>query len=118
LVAIWKRFLDFGIHKSSPEQVEPATGRDQDLGSLLLGLFGLESGPLSGSAPAEGRTPIGEDFRLCPTCEAEVAKWTGVLAEQAEKEAEEEFRTRVVYDALACFASGALMGIVFGILRD
>ena len=98
--------------------MESAAGRDRGLGSLLLGFFGLESGPLSESATAEGRTPIGEDFRLCPTCEAEVAKWTETLAERAEKEAEEELRSRAVYDALACFASGALMGIVFGILRD
>jgi len=37
---------------------------------------------------------------------------------QLKMEAEEEERRRMIYDALACFASGALMGIVMALLQD
>jgi len=97
--------------------VEPAKEHDPGLGSLLLGLFGFESSP-SELTSTEEKALVGENLNLCPTCKVEVTKWTETLAKHAEEDAEEELRSRVIYDALACFASGALMGIVFGILKD
>jgi len=106
--------LNFDTYKSSPEPVEAAVEHDQSLGSVLLGLFGLEP-----DQPVQtSKTLNAEELKLCSTCEAEVTKWTEALDQRTEEEAEEEFRSRVVYEALACFATGALVGIMFGILRD
>lgn len=112
-----KRCLGFDIDKSSLDYDVSVAEGDPGLGSLLLSLSGLESSQ-SLQTSAENQTLTDEDFSLCPTCEAEVAKWNETFSQRAEEEAAEEYRSRLVYDALACFATGALMGIVVGILRD
>jgi len=112
-----KNYLGNWRRQTLPDAAESAAEHDRGSGSFLLGLFGLESSS-SDEASAQSTALVPEEFKLCPACEAEVAKWTELLTRQVEEEAEADFRSRVVYDALACFASGALMGIVFGILRD
>lgn len=117
MVTVVKNRLRHWTHKALPDYAKSTTEHDRGFGSFVLGLFGLESSP-SEEVFAQSMAFTTDGFKLCPACEAEVAKWTELLARQAEEEAEADFRSRVVYDALACFASGALMGIVFGILRD
>lgn len=112
-----KNRLRYWTYKVSPDHAESTMKHDHGFGSFVLGLFGLEPSP-SEEVPARSTGLTASELKLCPACEAEVAKWSQLLARQAEQEAEADFHSRVVYDALACFASGALMGIVFGILRD
>lgn len=116
-MTVMKKRLRHWTHKASPDYAGSTAEHERGFGSSVLGLVGLESSP-SEEAFARSTALTTDEFKLCPACEAEVAKWTELLARQAEEEAEADFRSRVVYDALACFASGALMGIVFGILRD
>jgi len=117
LVDIAKSYLGIGASRASSGHNGAEVEHDQDPGISLLGLFGLDMTPAEQVA-APKKTSGADDFKLCPSCEIEVARWTDLMAQQQEKDVNEEHRSRMVWDALACFASGALMGIVFGILRD
>ena len=123
LMDVIRTFFGFGTRITEAEHDQPgesqeekqeASGQETGLASILLGLLGLNDNSRNTKKPAAPEP----QFHLCDTCKIEFKNWEAIAIQQAEEAAEEEFKTRMVYDALACFASGALLGIALGILRD
>lgn len=56
--------------------------------------------------------------QLCKACEPKVVEWGSGIAEEMAKVQEEEEQTRLLYDTLACFVTGALTGVFLGLILD
>jgi len=91
------------------EEGNQAQGGDPGLADIISSFLGTNN-----CSPDE--TPLPP--KLCAICDIEVARWNEEISKTIAEEEERVRERQLIYDALACFASGALVGIVYALLED
>lgn len=92
------------VEKGSPTQ-------DEDLGLADIISSFLRT---NNSSPDKITLPP----KLCANCDVEVARWNDEISKILAEEDERARERQLIYDALASFASGALIGIIYALLED